>query len=75
MLPLLPTLRTKNPPPILRQVLSWGPDPYPQAGGMGGMDEVFDHPPRPFLGVDEVFVYGLQRDKLIENGVLGPPRN
>jgi hypothetical protein len=29
---------------------------------MRGVDEVFDHPPRLFLGVDEIFFRGFQGD-------------
>src|SRR5882724_1428116 len=58
-----------------RVALCWRPDPHPQARGMGGMDEVSDHPPRPFLIVHEVLLHGFQGDELIEDSMLGPPGN
>jgi hypothetical protein len=39
--------------------------PAPPGWGKAGVDEVFDHPPRLFLGVDESLFRGFQGDELV----------
>ena len=59
----------------LHAALHWRPNPHPQTWGMGGVDEVSDHPSRPFRIVHEVLLHGFQGDELIKDGMLGPPGN